>query len=103
MSTNVEYLIKRRELLDQAIERKILEEERFGVNADYEQGCILVIRYRFVDTKVYTYIAAKFGASWYTTSRFDNNTWRKVMTWDQLVDVLGRAESVKIVTQVEEL
>lgn len=96
----VEYMLARREILDRAIERKLLEQARFGENDDYEDGSILTfdIQYQSGGIK-YDFVAIKCAGRWYTTSQFD-----KVLTWDQLIDkYLSKAESVWIVTQLKEL
>jgi hypothetical protein len=104
----VEYLLARRELLDRAIERKLLTEERFGRDDDYENGFIFVAERKFANSPItYTYVFLKVkNGRWYSTTAYENSYnqgARKIMTWEQLVDFLSQCERVDYVTKLEEI
>jgi hypothetical protein len=102
---NVAFLLERRALIDRAIERAILIEERFGKDQDYGNGYIIVAekKYNTSDT-VYTYVFLKVkNGRWYSTSQYNNSEVRQVMTWEQLVDFLGSCERVDAVTTLSEM
>ena len=100
---NVEYLLERRALMDRAIERAILTEERFGGDEDWENGSIIVAD-KVWGTSTYTYVFLKVrNGYWYSTSKMTNGEVRKTMTYAQLIDFLSECERVDYVTQLKEI
>jgi hypothetical protein len=98
---SVDFLIERRRLIDQAIERAILVEERFGQAEDYEKGFIFVAEKTYDGVNSYTYVYLKVSNDrWYGTAMVGS---KKILTWAQLVDFLGSCERVDFVSGLEEI
>jgi hypothetical protein len=101
----IEYLEKRRELLDQAIEREIVREAeraRFGKNSDYADGAVIVFDRTFSPGgRTYSYAAVKGSGVWFVTGRSQNG-YR--ISWDDFVDeFLMEADTVGFVSEITEM
>jgi len=105
----VEYLLARREMLDRAIERKILIEERFGKDTDYDDGYVIAADrvygsdFGSREATTYTYVFLKVrNGYWVSTAQVGNLSSKRV-TWSHLVDFLSECDTVHYVAKWEAL
>jgi len=103
------FLVERRKLIDQAIERRILIEERFGKDTDYEDGFVISADrvygsdFGSREATTYTYVFLKVrNGYWVSTAQVGNLSGKRV-TWSQLIDFLSECDTVHYVAKWEAL